>query len=543
MSQAQPFFVAPHPAAPEGVDFLGLRTLNFTMMDQLLPGINNLVALIRPFTLMAWAAWRFDQATSGQLTSDAFKKFREKVETVYAFSQVQAGDAVGLPGRQQKTPASEVLEFSFKSFGNRTQSIIDPALYGPSIKSQNGLGFLAAHPLANNLLKVTPAGEQLALALDASLRRHLRPEQYAFIGSLEMTTAPRALIDENFPRAWGLSDVTAQERKAFRGRLYQPATIGKATPEARRSTVIAAVLATLDAAKQPLTAAQVRKSLAYTYPGSLKDHPQRETFEQMRRFWQLLQVRQAQRLALEALFGWVERELWEAPTSVAQLAASACADLGVEPGTPGDRSFLAERMQELRNAGSDIDSLFATGQRDPENLDIFAACDRLEYLFKRSSKAKTKDILSHSVRVLLLAARYGEAFKANDITKVNVSAGPRFRLPLGSWTSFVQRHESVPLSEVFAKVFGTFIISQHLGVQAARTGQDQSRLLRISIEDGGFTSTLPSPSKALSPYRTPERLASAMALMAQCGLLQALPALDGEKQIRYALADARHVAG
>ena len=40
-----------------GVDPLGLRQLNFNIMDELLPGVNNVAKHVRPFVVIAWA-WR-----------------------------------------------------------------------------------------------------------------------------------------------------------------------------------------------------------------------------------------------------------------------------------------------------------------------------------------------------------------------------------------------------------------------------------------------------------------------------------------------------
>jgi hypothetical protein len=37
-----------------GVDPLGLRQINFGLMDRVLPDLNNVASHIRPYTLMAW---------------------------------------------------------------------------------------------------------------------------------------------------------------------------------------------------------------------------------------------------------------------------------------------------------------------------------------------------------------------------------------------------------------------------------------------------------------------------------------------------------
>ena len=49
-----------------GVDPLGLRQINFDLMDQVFPGLNNVARHIRPFVLVAWAWRRANQLAQGQ---------------------------------------------------------------------------------------------------------------------------------------------------------------------------------------------------------------------------------------------------------------------------------------------------------------------------------------------------------------------------------------------------------------------------------------------------------------------------------------------
>ena len=43
------------PLETGGVDPLGLRQLNFDMMDRCIPGLNNAAWRLRPYVVMAWA--------------------------------------------------------------------------------------------------------------------------------------------------------------------------------------------------------------------------------------------------------------------------------------------------------------------------------------------------------------------------------------------------------------------------------------------------------------------------------------------------------
>ena len=46
------------PLDTGGVDPLGLRQLNFDMMDRCIPGLNNAAWHIRPYVVMAWGWWQ-----------------------------------------------------------------------------------------------------------------------------------------------------------------------------------------------------------------------------------------------------------------------------------------------------------------------------------------------------------------------------------------------------------------------------------------------------------------------------------------------------
>lgn len=122
-----------------------------------------------------------------------------------------------------------------------------------------------------------------------------------------------------------------------------------------------------------------------------------------------------------------------------------------------------------------------------------------------------------AIRLLLLSARYAEAFRADPITTEEVSAGARFRRSLGEWATFIRNHESQPFSAVPYKVLSSFVVAQHLGIASARSGDEKSRM-RLCHDDKGLSSALTNAKKVLVPKRTADRLVSALSLMSECGL-------------------------
>jgi hypothetical protein len=72
------------------------------------------------------------------------------------------------------------------------------------------------------------------------------------------------------------------------------------------------------------------------------------------------------------------------------------------------------------------------------------------------------------------------------------------------------------MAEFLRYLFENLILSQHFSV-AARRFDGQTQRLRISIEEDGLTFLA---NKPLEPVVTPDRLATAVSLMADCDLLR-----------------------
>lgn len=159
-----PWFVPPPKGDNGGVDYLGLRQVNLQLMGEFLPGINNVTSRLRPYSVLSWAVWRFidSKAAANEPTAtvDEFVRFREKVEVLFGWSHQVAGEGVGLVGNAQVCPAADgEVALSFSEW-KRNVSWLDAVNYGPSIKDENGLGFLSKHP--SSLYGISAHGEALA---------------------------------------------------------------------------------------------------------------------------------------------------------------------------------------------------------------------------------------------------------------------------------------------------------------------------------------------------------------------------------------------
>src|SRR5580704_939391 len=100
----EPGFTPESPIRLGGVDPLGLRQINFDLMDQVFPGLNNVARHIRPFVVVAWACRRTEQLARDRgvdrVPVDDLLDFANRIEVIYAWSQILRTPDVELPGRQ-----------------------------------------------------------------------------------------------------------------------------------------------------------------------------------------------------------------------------------------------------------------------------------------------------------------------------------------------------------------------------------------------------------------------------------------------------------
>src|SRR3954467_14255101 len=103
-SADEPRPIPPIKVKPGGVDPLGLRQINFDLMDQVIPGLNNVARHIRPFVVVTWAWRRAHQLAQELGTSkvrvDQLRDFVDRIEVIYAWSQLLRDANADIPGRQ-----------------------------------------------------------------------------------------------------------------------------------------------------------------------------------------------------------------------------------------------------------------------------------------------------------------------------------------------------------------------------------------------------------------------------------------------------------
>jgi hypothetical protein len=509
-----PFFLPPHDSGSRGVDYLGMREINLQMMDQLLPGLNNVATRIRPFALLAWTIWVYEvhhKARGTAMSAREYAHFREKIEVLFIFSHRLAGIGVGgIAGADQRQEERSLTHLNFADMGRSSRTtLIEAVNYGPGLKGDGGLHFAYPHEDVPNVFLVTEAGAALAQALDDRLRRRLSEQQYDFLVSMNEATIPTEEV-ELFARAWDVEEPSAKERTVFFSRLYPEGDTG--TEEQLRLATLDLILAVIRHKGKAINAHQLRRAMTMT-----KLPPLNGAVEEARWRWRALQLRQAQRLAMEVLFGAVERCIWQQDLhTTSQFATAMAQAIAIAKPDWNHDTAIADRLAYFGACGGSSRTLFGKGLSEPQ-------CDLVTRSVELARGVQNyfldDEVIANAVDVLLLVAVHTEHFLQTGAPAQYVKHAAVWRLPLTWWASTARAHGAAPLTQFLEHLIETGLVSQHLGVAASRSTAEASRM-RLSIEDVGIASLLTGGDQCWKPGLARDRVETALALLAECGRLK-----------------------
>ncbi len=135
-----------------GVDPLGLRQINFGLMDRVLPDLNNVASHIRPYTLMAWA-WRrvrhiLERGRRQSAQAEEMRDFVDRIEAIYAWSQFLIDPKADIPGAQAMRPMLDTVRYRFggeewearRNMRRYSTGFISPLNYGRGLADARNRG-------------------------------------------------------------------------------------------------------------------------------------------------------------------------------------------------------------------------------------------------------------------------------------------------------------------------------------------------------------------------------------------------------------------
>ncbi len=509
-----PFFIPKYKIVPSGVDFLGMRQANLDLMDICIPGVNNYTRYVRGFAVLAWIYWKFHELMveneMSEESSERLIRFKEKAEVLFTWGHQGLG-LRQVPGIDAKSPSTgnAYVDLSFAAWKRDPDntSLMAAPTYGPASKTTNGLGFV--DPVKADVFRVYGNGIDLAKALDEELNQS---SGYALLVSLDNFAGDYQTAKLLFP-AWDVRVPSLKEQLAFRTSFYDLQSIGTSSAIGRRSATIALVMDILNTSIMPLNEQDIRVAMAYRILGHQPLSNLSKPLEAAWLRWLILQIRQAQRLAFESLFAWIESRIIPAngdrdSAVLVQIALDLLSETEmIFPAgkTPGD-------VNARLLAGIDsIEKYLALADNDV-NYCLFSLMSKIQ----KSLKVMSKGLIPLSMRLLSLCSALSGFLQPLEGAGKLLSTGGVERISLRYWHTVFTKFSSRPTRELLRFVFENLLLSQHYGVAAFRFDGKKQRL-RIGLEEEGLVSLVAEP---LEPFIGADRLQIALCLMADCGLIE-----------------------
>lgn len=483
----EPTFVAPGRANFGGVDPLGLRQINFDLMDGVFPGLNNVARHIRPFVVVAWAWRRALQRAQARRTTviklGELQDFVDRIEVLYVLSQVLRNRDADLPGRQYLAPWLKEVQFGFgdakwkkrREERKYSTALSAPVNYGPGLKM---LKWVMPHPDFPGVMISNPAVQPALDALEEQLGPSLNHEAFTEFGTVTVSRQEA----EAWGDLWALDQPTESEKVVMRELL-----LGESALPARR--LGARLMLAAAAFEQSDDTARVRAAMSGPPSAFI---PAAELVG-IRDAWRRVQMRQLFRLSLEALFYWTMLHLEGPPRSIDALV--------------GD--FLAQAPSfGDGDAGAWIASL-AKGAAGPTER-----MTNIQVALEEDNHAELPRGIVAGLAFCLTETVAGEAQNEQPA-----------RLPISQARKQAQARAQSSVPEFMRHVLESWVLAQHgywsvgRGLADARARGRMLLRLRIILDEGGWTLTPGAPLGG-APQPTPDRLHTALTLAAECGLLQ-----------------------
>ena len=483
-SREEPAFTSILKATSGGVDPLGLRQINFDLMDLVFPGLNNVASHIRPFTVVTWA-WRRAATCArdmGRVRIDAseLQDFVDRVEVIYAWSQFRRNPPSDLPGRDVLAPLIAAGGYTFggddwqkrREIRDDSTALSAPINYGPGLK---GLGWLQPDEEREGAWVATELAEPAIVRFEAEIAPFLHHPAFCKFGPVSITNAEVDQLKE----AWALERPTEAEKLAMTRSLT-----GDAAGQRRRDGIKLAIAA-VHHLKSSADVLAVRRTMC----GPPTDFVPPAELQLAARTWRAVQVRQAFRLALEASLHWILRQLDAGPMTTGALA-NAFLDRSGDATTTADWLSLAD----------------GTGPAD--------WIDRLEQSLANTDEVALLRAI-HAALGMSLAEAPDKAGSERDD-----------RLPLARAAREARTCGKLPPADFVAHIIESWIFGQHVywsvgrGLADARGRGKTILRLKATLEDGGWT-LAPGVKVANrnTPRATPDRLETVLRLAKEADLV------------------------
>ena len=489
-SAKDPFLVPSLSIGIGGVDPLGLREINFDLMDRVLPGLNNVARHVRPFVVATWA-WHRAAEVARQRGLDRVREeeildFVDRVDVIYVWSQFLRNPNADLPGRQVINPIIHADRWVFDgpnwSARRKTRrlstALMAPINYGPALKS---MGWIQQHQRYSNVFLPSAAAAPAIASFEERISGFIEAPALSSFGAIEVSAADVA----SWADAWSLDEPSEVEQNVMRDLL-----MGSGAPIVRRKGFALMLAAARAVEAESSDVEKVRMAMAgapsgFVAPDELSD---------AQTGWRKVQVRQLFRLALEALLYW---------------ASSQLAD-----GARTTNFLVTHFVNEFAAGGARSATIDWLGLHEGEQSGPTELQERIVAALKDPAEANLPKEIVDALRLCL-----GEPQGGPD-----PMARPD-RLPLARARADAEAWAAAGSPRDFLRnVFEKWVFAQHVywsvgrGLADARARGKTILRLKVVLEENGWA-LAPGVVSASKPSPSGDRLRTALTLANECGLL------------------------
>lgn len=524
----QPFRVEKFKTEGGGIDFLGMRQVNLSILQQfLVPGINNATSDIGTYCIATWIPWKFwklTEATPELATDENYRQFQEAVEVAMAHvtrDESPSAARLGLPrrrmGTNQKVDEETTLSFESADRGPSTSLFAAP-LYGPSLRFLKLLGgnAMAADGVESTKIPVVMPDddtEAIATQVEQTLSRSSASVLLTKIGiELSFNAVDIDDLDGLNPAAYRQRDSPTKSalfRKFFESSEKQSQTWYRwLTARLICRTVEATDIASLDQLRQAWHTGLL--------PSGQPLVIESDAVAAQRENWSVLISRQIQRTIQELLLQQFEIALGNGCNSINKACDHLIRRLPDEKQSTFEESLHDQLLAYAAPLASDssLDEISLVWQTT-----IHGSHESYE---DRPSGDESFELIRIVEMLSGWWLRYHNKLE-NARTRNLIEDGGRNRMSAAWFHRWVQSRMNLPLRELLIKLFEETVFAQHLRVALNRFDGEVQRLRFTTGDDGIIPSTSVGKKLGSAPARMADRLKSFL------GLLQDLEIMEWPK--------------
>jgi hypothetical protein len=471
-----------------GVDPLGLRQINFDLMDQVLPGLNNVARHIRPFVVVSWA-WRRAAAIAQQsgkkrVDIDDLRDFVDRIEVIYVWSQLVKNPNADLPGRDVISPILKAGQYTFggeawkkrREVRENSTSLMAAINYGPALKS---MGWLSPHPEEPKVMLPAEWAEPALAAFEKTIANYLGHPAFSAFGKVSVTEAEVT----KWGKSWAIDRYTKAEQ-----RIFGEALLGPKSPKLRQLGMGLVIAASRSSTDSDLI--KVRKRMS-GFPSRFRGSGEQLVAVMN---WRRVQFRQLFRLCMEATLYWTILQLSDGASPTQKLVTKFLKQTASTAKFPTTAKWIEKHYDPETGPVELIESLENALQGEESNQLAIAIIRALAFCLKGDCEQGT--VLERPDRLPLRRAR------AEFEQTLDVKPGDFVKHILESWIFAQHVYWSVGRGLADARARGKTILR-----------------LKVVLEDGGWA-LAPGVSRGSLPVPTADRLRTALSLAHECGLIE-----------------------